>query len=441
MQNRQQKMNDPVHKIDPTLLTENDSEILTNYWDSKDKNSSDFYYVSKNTPHLYQAEDGSFSVRYHIARVVSTLEHIQNTKEKYRTLGKKIGSGSFGKVYSVIASSKRIGQGKLENKKDFRSDKWVAKVEDLNDAERESTLLQQIPEFKATKPTPFANGQFIFFMRRAPGINLRKWLKHFKKNYMMTPLRAALVWQAIIIAYIKQIFDNQLIHGDITLSNIMIYTKNPRQPIVTFVDLGLGQCITHPFPDDQTAQKYAAPEVLANGKKSTASDIFALGCLMEHYFPQLDQIRPLVKSMQDNDPEKRPDLGTITKTLAELINPEPAPATAEEKAFAEYLFDEIQKLDHQTAWFDSGKVGNLHLQTRTAKMLAHYFDFRDGLISGKELHENCYNIAKESMQLWFWSTGSPVSAARPFYNAIIKTYEENASERSSEQFNVSQSLA
>ncbi len=428
--------------VTPSELTPEMAESFGAYWDLREKHHDPILYLKKDSKYVIPEKE-TLTLTHDLAVVKKPAQPDTHTVEKegekekkkekpqkLRVLdNKELGHGGFGSARSVIGSIKRKANGKIKNKEDFNSQKWVAKIEAREDAERESYILQGAPHFKASAPTPYAGGLSIFFMRRAPGITLQEWLMQYNKLSRLTPIRAAIICHAIIQAYITQILKNDLIHGDITINNIMIDARNPRSPIITFIDLGLGHYQGEEMRDELGAQEYVAPEIPRDGQKSTASDVFALGRLFERFFPQLEGINFLITRMQADNANRRPEIDIIALAFEKLLKNIPSAMDEEQNEFANTLLIEIAKLDKKTAWFNKVQIGSLSLQENTAQMLVHYHDYRDGLISAQALQQSCYEIAKASLHTFIWSADQPVSAARALYDYIVETYESGQHHR------------
>lgn len=113
-------------------------------------------------------------------------------------------------------------------------------------------------------------------MQYVNGITLNKWLAKKpsgeEKSRVLSELLKA----------IGELHLNQIIHQDIKPENIII-TNNGSH--VKLIDFGLSDNDAYIAQARGCTNKYASPELKAGGQVSFASDIWALGCIINDIFP------------------------------------------------------------------------------------------------------------------------------------------------------------
>lgn len=133
-----------------------------------------------------------------------------------------------------------------------------------------------------------------------------------------------------VIQRIKELHKANILHRDIKPENF-IYDRLTKKIIV--VDLGLSiekHQKTHRNPGAGTPG-YQAPETLKDGTYGTASDVYALGCLLEDIFMKSwrksapimpaaihNRINLLIHRMRDEDENQRIDLDNAIENLKQI---------------------------------------------------------------------------------------------------------------------------
>jgi len=123
------------------------------------------------------------------------------------------------------------------------------------------------------------NGGLIIY-NYIPGIDLWKFL--VDKNSKLSENLVKRIMRSILKP-IKQLHDNNIIHGDIKLENIICKNNNPENCYL--IDLGMSTLIGDGmiFKDcdyNCGTIPFVSPEVVISKKIGTGSDIWSLGCLM-----------------------------------------------------------------------------------------------------------------------------------------------------------------
>lgn len=113
-----------------------------------------------------------------------------------------------------------------------------------------------------------------------PGIDLWKFL--VDKNSKLSESLVKRIMRSILIP-LKQLHDNNIIHGDIKLENIICKNNNPEN--CHLIDLGMSTLIGEGmiFKDcdyNCGTIPFVSPEVVISKKVGPGSDIWSLGCLM-----------------------------------------------------------------------------------------------------------------------------------------------------------------
>jgi serine/threonine protein kinase len=261
---------------------------------------------------------------------------------RYR-LGPKLGHGSQGEIF--LARDEKGKEGEVVVKRLTPRGTWKS----FELFEREAKVLSQlrhpgVPKHLATLEEP--PGTFNLVMQRAPGDNLRDFVK--RRRLSETELKDILVRCLEILDYLHT-RSPAIVHRDIKPSNIV---RAPNTGHCSLVDFGGvldaardkgGSTIVGTFG-------YMAPEQL-HGQAMPATDIYALGATivalaggiepedvprkglrmdLDKHLPSMDPaFRAALSAMTDPDPDKRPQRAREVVSLLAKIKPPKA-----EKALA-----------------------------------------------------------------------------------------------------------
>lgn len=125
------------------------------------------------------------------------------------------------------------------------------------------------------------------------GRDLQKWLRPSGASAVeerLEPHEIRRIMLGVLIALedVHQLTDKQIIHGDLTPSNILVNRINEKNPEIRVVDWGIARlqkadddaaqtgAVTHAIMAAQTPKKYASPEMILQQPLTPASDLFQL---------------------------------------------------------------------------------------------------------------------------------------------------------------------
>lgn len=151
-----------------------------------------------------------------------------------------------------------------------------------------------------------------------------------------TPLQTALSnkpdqndaaqWITQLVDALKTCHDNDIIHGDIKLDNILIDTSGR----LVLLDFGISKYLTAPH-QEQGSITWIAPEVRKHRQISAASDLYSLGKVIEAICSTMThsdrswrrKMSSLSVALQAIDPAQRPPLAQVRKELDTSISHNP----------------------------------------------------------------------------------------------------------------------
>lgn len=160
------------------------------------------------------------------------------------------------------------------------------------------------------------------------------------KSSISIKLRIELILE--ILYDVKEHHDQGIIHGDISAENI-----KEHQSKLQLIDYGVSKLLSGKDHVQTSSifykKNYGAPEVINNGMYSLASDIYALGYLIRHYFfsedelnqPNLKPLKDILDRMQDKQhtlnslisipvPKERPGILEVITVFKAFLCPRPA---------------------------------------------------------------------------------------------------------------------
>ena len=127
--------------------------------------------------------------------------------------------------------------------------------------------------------------------RYAENGSLRNYLD---KSYNKLSWKDKVSYLFIIVLGLKHIHNNEIIHRDLHVGNILHHTSNYGTGYIFITDMGL--CKPADYDASENAKKsvygvlpYMAPEILRGQNYTKASDIYSFGIIMYEVF--LDYLR------------------------------------------------------------------------------------------------------------------------------------------------------
>ena len=185
---------------------------------------------------------------------------------------KKLGEGSFGKVYQVIKEKNyAIKEISIANKTQ----------NEIHNTKNEAVILSRINNKYIVKYYDSYQDKeyFKILMEYCEGTDLRKFINNHKnKNELIDE---KIIYKIVFQLYIglRYIHKNKLIHRDLKPENIFLNSNNENK-IGDFgitKQLYLGNNYANTFTGTLL---YMAPEELNNQKYNNKVDIWALGCII-----------------------------------------------------------------------------------------------------------------------------------------------------------------
>lgn len=169
----------------------------------------------------------------------------------------------------------------------------------------------------------------ISVMKYVPGETLHNYVRERKLLGLFTIYKSFKEEKKIklslaLVTALKNVLDNDIVHGDIAPQNILIQEDGYGQFSATIIDFGLSHMKQDPILDFKPyiSPYYGPPELrqahsLHNEGDaqvypySDKSDIYSLGIILK----DLGVASSLIKRMTDDDPEKRPDINEVLDIL------------------------------------------------------------------------------------------------------------------------------
>ena len=196
-----------------------------------------------------------------------------NTKMKFYKYGRLLGKGAFGKVNLCLHTlTGRLVAIKSINKEKIKTDRHLQKIKQetaIMEALSKSKNIVKIFETYETK------NHICIVMEYICAGDL---LTYIKKRSKLTELVAKFIFKQIILA-IKYIHDNNIIHRDIKLDNILLDLDNN----IKICDFGVSRKINKGdiMFEQCGTPAYIAPEILLNkGYEGFGVDIWSAGVVL-----------------------------------------------------------------------------------------------------------------------------------------------------------------
>ncbi|XP_063702681.1 membrane-associated tyrosine- and threonine-specific cdc2-inhibitory kinase [Culicoides brevitarsis] len=242
----------------------------------------------------------------------------------------RIGEGSFGEVFKVRSKDDGKYYAVKRSKQFLRSENYRAeRLEEVRRYEQFSNHEHCIVLHKAWEE----DDRLYMQMELCHG-SLEDYARDYAKENARIPEDEVWSFLLDLLLAIKGLHDQNLIHLDIKLDNILITDDK----FCKLADFGLVYDLTRKGHATEGDSRYIAPEVL-QGNFSKAADIFSLGCcvlelacnieleangplwqqLRDGKLPQefISELSPdlqaLIKCMLEPNPSQRPDVNTLLR--------------------------------------------------------------------------------------------------------------------------------
>ncbi|KTD33803.1 Ser/Thr protein kinase [Legionella nautarum] len=341
--------NEKVSVINPTKMSESESELLGDFLDGDD--DPEVFFKNK----IYPFDNG-----LKLTKEISWRSGKDKGSQCFEVIGKRVGNGNYGYIDKVkgklffsndelvyMPVSQKPHKARI--RKEIPRKPHVSESQWRRDIKKEYKRTKEAGHLCIRKPVFFqddGNLRAYLFMREMPGQTLEQALKgNFDEK---TRLALCL---AIIKAYKQQVQARQLVHNDISPRNIMVDLSEPLNPRCFFIDFAFAKKQSTNdamvFPIKGTAL-FIAPERFEGKGSSTASDIFSLGHILaqvmgeeppescnkvdlifkrslrgqfdsELIYLKNQQVKNQIQNMLHPDPEKRSLLNEVSSTISAAL--------------------------------------------------------------------------------------------------------------------------
>ena len=207
---------------------------------------------------------------YYLKESQKLSEYIKNYYKENKTYpetnlnfykyGRLIGQGAFGKVNLGL----NVLTGRVVAIKSFNKSNLKSNSENLNKILYETNLMKRLNHPNITKILElFEDEEYILIIMEY--INGGNLLSFVKKHRKVSEKTSKLLFKQIILG-IKYIQEQNIVHRDIKLENILIGLNNN----IKICDFGIGRVLSSPDEllfDQCGTPMYIAPEILLSSKK------------------------------------------------------------------------------------------------------------------------------------------------------------------------------
>lgn len=289
------RINQDIMIIDPTNMTD-DEAIILNYFFKEQLSLGNHIFEKSNQlpiPHhrINYATDidaGSFNYLELTHTIIARPSLSHPNEYRFEIYGNEIGSGAYGKVYSVIGTLLSLENHKmiLENKARVMKEMKVKPIEaallkkfvtqEYEMTKRDLELGVKFPIFY--KDDKIDEIHSIMAMKFVPGEELlkivqRDQLNKNKENHIDTDTR---IKMSIAVALaLEKVHNNNLIHRDVKSANVII---NMHSPLIQAkaIDYASSRDKDDSFNFNNVYTPiFAAPEVVGGGTGYQESDVYS----------------------------------------------------------------------------------------------------------------------------------------------------------------------
>ena len=123
---------------------------------------------------------------------------------------------------------------------------------------------------------------------------------------------------------VRHVHGRGLVHGDVKPDNVLVADDDEGRPVAKLVDFGVAarwrNGTAPPLPDRPFTYAYTAPEVVAGGEPTPASDVFALGVVLHDLLggaPPRGELDRRLRSVSDR--ATHPAVGHRPATVVDLL--------------------------------------------------------------------------------------------------------------------------
>ena len=238
--------------------------------ENNDNNNSNDIILSQYNPTLSSRSSTSYDANYYmkeslkltcyISKYYNKYKKYPNTSLQFYKYGRLIGQGAFGKVNLGL----NILTGRIVAVKSFNKNNAELTGDNMKKIKYETDLMKKLNHPNITKILEMFEDEkyFLIIMEYINGGNLFSFVKKRRK---LSEKTAKFLFRQIILG-IKYIHEQNIVHRDIKLENLLIDLNNN----VKICDFGIGRKITSKNQllfDQCGTLMYMAPEILLSTKE------------------------------------------------------------------------------------------------------------------------------------------------------------------------------
>ena len=271
--NKKYKNNKSEKNIVNKLSNSNNkiNEIIgNNNNENNDNDENNDIFLSQYNPTLSSRSSASYDANYYmkeslkltcyISKYYNKYKKYPNTSLQFYKYGRLIGQGAFGKVNLGL----NILTGRIVAVKSFNKNNAELTGDNMKKIKYETDLMKKLNHPNITKILEMFEDEkfFLIIMEYINGGNLFSFVKKRRK---LSEKTAKFLFRQIILG-IKYIHEQNIVHRDIKLENLLIDLNNN----VKICDFGIGRKITSKNQllfDQCGTLMYMAPEILLSNKE------------------------------------------------------------------------------------------------------------------------------------------------------------------------------